>query len=235
MMRCPKAFTLLLAILISSPEWCAAQSCNPLPQVLPVIARMGLPNTETDPSGMLGGEVVTGPVLIPVNSTGQRDALTVMVGATVELTIRASWATPYTNQNLTLFAYEEPGIPNGGALSAARCGIRCNPTNRTFTWTPVKGQEGIVHTMCFMAVPITASLAACVSPYRCVDFTVKAPEISFDDVTPPNGVQMHSAVGCDLEVCLQARDTLGIYEVDIQREYLRLIARLGMLRHTHAA
>jgi hypothetical protein len=213
--------TALFGILIAYLPWSAdAQACTPLPQVLPVTARMGIPNTDTDPSGRVGGLAVRGPVPITVTSSGQRDSITVMVGAKIEVTIVASWTGSYTAQNLTLFAYEEPGIPNGGILSAPGCTGRCNPTNRSFTWTPVKGQEGIVHTMCFMAVPVTASLAACVSQYRCVDFDVKAPDVVFDSVTPPNGIQMHSAVGCDLDICFQARDTLGIYETDIQRGFL---------------
>jgi hypothetical protein len=223
--RCPRRgpmlSTALIGFLMAYLPWTAdAQSCTPLPQVLPVTARMGIPNTDTDPSGRVGGLAVRGPVPITVTTSGQRDSMSVMVGAKIEVTIIASWLGSYTAQNLTLFAYEEPGIPNGGVLSAPGCAGRCNPTNRTFTWTPVKGQEGIVHTMCFMAVPVTASLAACVSQYRCVDFDVKAPEVAFEAVTPSNGVQMHSAVGCDLDICFQAKDMLGIYETDIQRKFV---------------
>jgi hypothetical protein len=115
-----------------------------------------------------GGQVVGGPAPITVTSDGQRDAMHVMTGAIVNVTITASWGGAYTGENITMFAYEEPGIPNGGVLAGPRCGASCNPVTRTFQWKPTKSQEGKTHSMCFVVHPKTASYAACTSAYRCI-------------------------------------------------------------------
>lgn len=205
---------------------CVGNFCSVNPAVSPVTARMGISGTVTDPSRMLDGEPVGGPVPITVTSAGQRYNVTAMVGATLYFDISASWAEFYTAQNLTLYAYEEPGLPNGATLGPVVCSGICNPISRQLTWTPARGQEGRIHTMCFTAHPISASLAACVSPYRCIDVHVAVTHISFEPITPKDGMEMHSPVGCELELCVEARDSTGVYNVDINRECAYLSARV---------
>ena len=104
----------------------------------------------------------------------------------------------YGNYNLSLYAYEDPGVPNGAVLTTQSClgypqqywdrntgppnlknpygTVICNPVMRTFTWEPRKGQEGMVHSMCF-TVLVKELPNDCQSDYRCIDIEVIAPEI----------------------------------------------------------
>jgi len=75
---------------------------------------------------------VLGPQVISIDlSVAQRERVDVMVGSELDLTITASWGAPYLNHNLTLYAYEDPGVPNGGVLTTQECrgGRQLAPTN----------------------------------------------------------------------------------------------------------
>ena len=65
---------------------------------------------------------VLGPQVISIDSSvAQRERVDVMVGSELELNITASWGAPYLDHNLTLYAYEDPGVPNGGVLTTQEC------------------------------------------------------------------------------------------------------------------
>jgi len=210
---------LILCLLAGTVRGQPCTGGGQLPVIKPATATMALPNSNTDPSGLLNGAVVQGPASIQVTSNGQRDAITVMVGALVNVTIDAEWTgSEHGLENITLFTYEEPGIPNGGVMSHLTCmgeGMRCNPVRRTFAWTPAPTQHGRVHTMCFVAHPVTPALAACPSAYRCVDITVHAPTLQWVGATPQHDLLVHSAVGCTLTVCPEVEDTSRVYNVDV--------------------
>ena len=199
-------------------------SCTPLPTVNGVGAKLGLIGTVTDPSKELSGVPVLGPQVITADtSVAQRERLNIVVGSELELNITASWGAPYLDHNLTLYAYEDPGVPNGGILTTQECrggtplspanpladahsGSICNPVRRVFKWRPTKGQEDRVYSMCFLVLP--KEVAACQSAYKCVDINVIAPNITFDyEVTPAHDREMHSPVGCRFEACLEAQVT----------------------------
>jgi len=75
---------------------------------------------------------VLGPQVISIDSSvAQRERVDVMVGSELELNITASWGAPYLDHNLTLYAYEDPGVPNGGVLTTQECrgGRQLAPTN----------------------------------------------------------------------------------------------------------
>jgi len=110
----------------------AANGCTSLPTVNGIGAKLGIHGTVTDPSRQLNGVAVLGPqVITPDASVPQRERISVMVGAEVELNITASWGAPYQDYNLTLYAYEDPGVPNGAVLTTQECrgGARLAPTN----------------------------------------------------------------------------------------------------------
>ena len=61
-----------------------------------------------------------------------RQRIAVVVGSRVELNISAAWGNeeymglwygnePYGNYNLSLYAYEDPGVPNGAILTTQSC------------------------------------------------------------------------------------------------------------------
>jgi hypothetical protein len=214
----------------------AANGCISLPTVNGIDAKLGIHGTVTDPSRQLNGVAVLGPQIItPDASVPQRERIRVMVGAEIELNITASWGAPYQAYNLTLYAYEDPGVPNGALLTTQECrgGARlgpthpqvlrgegsggiCNPVRRIFTWQPKRGQEGNVYSMCFLVLP--RELAECQSAYKCVDIEVLAPNITFDyrssgGETPNPSQLFHSPVGCHFEACLSTRDLNGVYEM----------------------
>lgn len=198
---------ILLACLVGK----GSSQCTENPVVSPLVATIIGVRQDASATPTL----FSPPLSIPVTSDVQRDAITVMVGAMLNLTIPARWGGVYTVQNLTLFAYEEPGLPNGATLGPVACSVWCNPISRQLYWTPAKGQEGKVHTMCFTARTVNPTLEACASSFRCIDITVMAPSVTYDSVTPVDGLEIHSPVGCNLELCIQARDATGIYNVDI--------------------
>ena len=102
----------------------------------------------------------------------------------------------YGNYNLSLYAYEDPGVPNGAILTTQSClgypqqfwdrntlpptvkpkTVICNPVMRSFTWEPRKGQEGMVHSLCF-TVLVNERPNECQADYRCIDIDVRAPQI----------------------------------------------------------
>lgn len=151
----------------------------------------------------------------------------------------------YGNYNLSLYAYEDPGVPNGAVLTTQAClgyvqdnwdypnvapppfkstgyfdgfplgTTVCNPVRRSFSWEPVKGQEGLVHSMCF-SVFVKERPSDCMSDYRCIDIAVMAPDLQWDrSITPADMKIFHSPVGCSLHQCFQAYDDTTLYPVDI--------------------
>ena len=75
---------------------------------------------------------------------------------------------------------------------------------RTFTWEPRKGQEGLVHTMCF-TVLVKERPSDCQSSYRCIDIDVRAPDLQWErSVTPAHMQRFHAPVGCRFRQCFQA-------------------------------
>lgn len=207
-------------------------TCTPLPTVNRVGAKLGLIGTVTDPSKQLSGVAVLGPQVINADSSvAQRERVDVVVGSELELNITASWAAPYLDHNLTLYAYEDPGVPNGGILTTQECrggtplspsnpladahsGSICNPVRRIFKWRPSKGQEARMYSMCFLVLP--KEVPACQSAYKCIDINVHAPNMTFNyEVTPARDREFHSPVGCRFEACLEAQDLGGLYDTDI--------------------
>ena len=111
-----------LALALQLPTQAHAESCTPLPTVNAVGAKLGIHGTVTDPSKKLNGVPVLGPqVIIADASIPQRERLDIMVGSELELNITASWGGPYVDHNLTLYAYEDPGVPNGAVLTTQVC------------------------------------------------------------------------------------------------------------------
>jgi len=202
-----------------------AQPCAHNPVIQNVSAILGIQGTVLDSSGNLGGTPVPGPqqILSLPNSDPRRETITLVVGSTVLLNISASWGSQYQNQNLSLYAYEDPGVPNGAVLSTQEClgnfGA-CNPVLRQFSWAPRLGQAGMTHSMCFLALPKPAlsgaSLTQCQSPFKCVDLRVVAPELTWvRPGTPLPKQEYHSPVGCHLELCFEAYDASSLYTVDV--------------------
>jgi len=203
----------------------AAQPCAHNPVFGNVSATLGLTGTVLDPSGRLGALDVPGPQLIASEhgADPRREALTVIVGSTLVLNISASWGDEFHNQNLSLYAYEDPGVPNGATLTAQECigpGF-CNPVQRRFSWAPRKGQAGMTHSMCFLVLPLPAtgggaSYTQCQSDYKCIDIKVVAPELLWvRPPTPAPGQEYHSPVGCHLSLCFETFDNARLYQVDV--------------------
>ena len=181
------------------------------PTIRGVHAVLGIEGTVTDPAGNLQGTPVPGPHAITGVWDGprKRQHIKVVVGSRIELNISAAWGYDdnvehgvwygnevYGNYNLSLYAYEDPGVPNGAVLTTQAClgypqqvwdrntlppplvnpdNIRiCNPVRRTFSWEPRKGQEGLTHSMCFVVL-VNERPNECQSAYRCIDIEVLAP------------------------------------------------------------
>ena len=70
-------------------------------------------------------EVLGPQIITPDASVAQRERLRIMVGAEIELNVTASWGDVYTDHNLTLYAYEDPGVPNGAVLTTQVCVCVC--------------------------------------------------------------------------------------------------------------
>ena len=114
----------------------------------------------------------------------------------------------YGNYNLSLYAYEDPGVPNGAILTTQSClgypqqdwdrntgppnlknpfgTVICNPVMRAFTWEPRKGQEGMVHSLCFTVLVNERPNECQADDYHCVDIDVRAPQI---EVAPPSALR----------------------------------------------
>mmetsp|Transcript_41825 Transcript_41825/g.35147 ORF Transcript_41825/g.35147 Transcript_41825/m.35147 type:complete len:382 (+) Transcript_41825:1-1146(+) len=167
------------------------------------------------------------------------------------MNISAAWGWPddmeqglwygnekYGNYNLTLYAYEDPGVPNGAVLTTQSClgypqqiwdtnivspllrnphgTVICNPVRRTFTWEPRKEQEGLVHSVCFTAL-VRERPSDCQAEYRCIDFDVKAPDIQWQrSITPAHMHKFHSPVGCHFTQCFESYDAAALYPVDVK-------------------
>ena len=193
-----------VAVLLMTTQ---TRTCTVKPTVNPVGATLGLVGTVTDPAKTPGS---LGPLRILADgSEPKREHLTIMVGSELRLNISASWGAPYLDHNLTLYAYEEPGVPNGAVLTTQQCrggapmqplsdsnqaeyaheqslahaASTCNPVRRIFTWRPSKGQEGQVYSMCFLALP--KELPQCQSEYKCIDMEVVAPNMSMVRLLDP--------------------------------------------------
>ena len=198
------------------------------PTIRGIRAVLGIEGTVTDPAGNLQGTPVPGPHRIVAESSGNRQRISAVVGSKIEFNISAAWGwdaggtgsgapsppvTPwpedlwrgywygneiYGDYNLTLYAYEDPGVPNGAVLTTQTClgypqqywdrntqppslknpygTVICNPVQRTFTWEPRKGQEGLVHSMCF-TVLVKELPNECQADYRCIDIDIRAPDL----------------------------------------------------------
>jgi len=220
----PAPFNPFLAItllVLLTPCSVLAQPCSPLPAVNDVVAELGISGTVTDPDMMLNGVPVEGHQTIYAMPNGaQRERLTAIVGSELKLNISASWGEPFQEHNITLFAYEDPGIPNGAQLAGQEClgaGGICNPVLRRLVWRPTKLQEGITHSLCFTGMTANGEAPVCSAEYKCIDVHVTAPNVTFDAEESPAPLQQyHAPVGCNLEICFQARDTHSMYEVDLQ-------------------
>jgi len=95
---------------------------------------LGIQGTVTDPAGSLHGVPVPGPHRIEAVWDGprMRQRIAAVVGSRIELNISADWGKdeymgrwygnePYGNYNLSLYAYEDPGVPNGAILTTQSC------------------------------------------------------------------------------------------------------------------
>lgn len=106
------------------------------PTIRGVSAVMGIQGTVTDPAGNLQGTPVPGPHAIDAVWDGpkQRQRITAVVGSRIELNISAAWGwaddvqhgvwygnAMYGDYNLSLYAYEDPGVPNGAILTTQAC------------------------------------------------------------------------------------------------------------------
>ena len=167
----------------------------------------------------LSGDPTVGPLeLIPRNDSHQRSQVSVVVGSTVSVNFTAKFSD--SSQSISIYVLEDPGVPN---VQNSNEGVRpqvclnsaCNSAVRQLVWSPFKGQEGMVHSICVLAIP--SSSRSCQSIPLCIDIEVLTPNISFDaSVTPLPETMFHTPVGCTLEVCFQAYDANHLYSVDLQ-------------------
>jgi hypothetical protein len=153
------------------------------------------------------------------NNSQQRAQISAVVGSTVLINFTAKIAD--LSQSVIIYVLEDPGVPN--LQQPDKEGFRpqiclndgCSSAVKQFIWSPYKGQEGMIHSICVLAIPSPSK--SCQSSPLCMDIEVLVPNITFNTaVTPAPERLFHSPVGCSLEVCFTAFDAFNLYSIDLR-------------------
>jgi hypothetical protein len=137
-----------------------------------------------------------------------------------EYTFTVTASDKNTEDDVSIFVLEDPGLPMGAVVSANACeqapdvgedevASNCNPVSRTFTWTPHKGQEGRTYKVCFIA---RDNQSYCQEggfyseDVVCHEMHVHAPEPSWDLHTPADGSNYFAYVGKDFNLDFAVHD-----------------------------
>ena len=128
------ATIVLLSLFAPTSVW-GQRTCGvgaEFPRIRDINALLGIQGTVTDPTKNLQGTQVPGPHPIEPkrDADHRRQSVKVVVGSRIEFNISAAWGyadtdangrwygnTNYGNYNLSLYAYEDPGVPNGAVLT----------------------------------------------------------------------------------------------------------------------
>ena len=126
--------TIVLSLFAPTSVW-GQRTCGvgaEFPRIRDINALLGIQGTVTDPTKNLQGTQVPGPHPIEPkwDADHRRQSVKVVVGSRIEFNISAAWGyddtdangrwygnTDYGNYNLSLYAYEDPGVPNGAVLT----------------------------------------------------------------------------------------------------------------------
>lgn len=168
----------------------------------------------------LPGSPSIGPLDLRIqNNSLKRSQISAVVGSTIYINFTAKIAD--ASQSVVIYVMEDPGVPNlqhpetEGFRPQVCLNDGCSNAVRQFIWSPYKGQEGIIHSICVLAIPSNSK--SCQSSPLCLDIEVLVPNITFNtDITPSPERIFHSPVGCVLEVCFEAFDSSNLYAVDVR-------------------
>ncbi|EKX47115.1 hypothetical protein GUITHDRAFT_137723 [Guillardia theta CCMP2712] len=202
-----------LSILVLAVLWsdCTAQSCSPAVNI-DFKASLGIKGDVTDPTRSVNNMPVYGPRSIPAEN------MLMIPDSQLQMNVTVWWNS---DQQLSAFASEDPGLPNGASFMPSSCygEVRVSTLTdpyssvcKSFLWTPNREQVGTNYSVCVVAMP--TNMISC-SVKKCFYVSVLAPKIVFDSLSPLDGQVFHSPVGCDLEVCVQAQDQYNRTHTDI--------------------
>jgi len=158
------------------------------------------------------------PRFIPPTPLGQSEGnfrFVAKVCHETSFTVTAEDKNMDTDEDVTIFVLEDPGIPNGAVVEPNVCPVpqmdpgtgqliqgRCNPVSRQFKWSPAKGTEGKTYMVCFIARDNkdNCQVGGYFSQAKdnpCVDISVIEPQPTFSSSTPADASQFSAYVGCE--------------------------------------